>query len=257
MSVDEILADKDVDGLSVREMRCAITTAGGSTAGLLEKAELRARVRELRGHQLLKAFGRVAIDARRPLGDYGVVAAPIAGAKYEALMKATPSDLEAFSAKRLRNYVFVAHHAFEEPTAAKLRRPSLEDLGDRKSALVAEAKRCRAHIVEQWNVASSPASNRGGLGGGGSTSRSAGGAEVRRAVGGFTRRPGAPEKGSGAGHDSVREHARSSRPDRAIVPTPRAASRPPAARNGDGRHARRYWMAVSSAPAAKDSRARN
>ena len=146
-----IRSDADVENLSVRQLKAAIKDHKATSKGIVDKKDLQARVRLLRGHALLREFGRVAKDPRKPLGDYGRASAPIAGSKYEKLMAFSPAELEAFSVRRLHNFVFVAHHAFVEPAGS--RRPVLAELGCARRPLLAEATRCLAHLTEQWEVA--------------------------------------------------------------------------------------------------------
>ena len=146
-----IRSDADVENLSVRQLKAAIRDHKATSKGIVDKKDLQARVRLLRGHALLREFGRVAKDPRKPLGDYGRARAPIAGSKYEKLMAFSPAELEAFSVRRLHNFVFVAHHAFVEPAGS--RRPVLAELGCARRPLLAEATRCLAHLTEQWEVA--------------------------------------------------------------------------------------------------------
>ena len=150
---------KEISSFSVRDLKLFITFHGGDTLGLgPEKGDLRARAVELRnaswGRAVLRSLNREPKDPAYPLGrDYGRVPAPITGCKYEKLMAYTPKQIDAMDVRRLRNDVFVAHHAGSERDPAGKRAPTLEEMGTSKRMLTREAKRSRSQLIDQWNVA--------------------------------------------------------------------------------------------------------
>ena len=148
--------DAWIDALSVRDLRVFLAHHRLSARGLVEKAEFRAAARGLRDaavhRDICVAMGRVPRDPRRPLGNLGIVSAPIDGCRYEKLMNAG-HDFGSMSVRRLRNYIFVAHAAGCDASSNGPRPPTLEVLGNSPRALVAEAARCRRQLVEAWNLA--------------------------------------------------------------------------------------------------------
>ena len=186
---DEHATDAEIKSFSVKKLKRYITYYGQSTAGLLEKADLVARVHEIRDglretgeasdglretgldaflrdrqrnlqHAAMqKKFGRRPKDPNNPMGDWGKVPAPIEGSSFETVLRPTFEELETKDDAWLREYIAAARKSSPRDLTGDRAvdgcphypAPALEDLNDHE-ALLKEATYSKMKLHEVWDM---------------------------------------------------------------------------------------------------------